>query len=219
MSNMKMWFVGFSLILFQAEHLLGISAYHLGSITEWDDFERLFIRKFGERKMTASLHKELGAIKMDKKEKVKYFNQRFLNVLIKFPHDVAPAQSLAIEYYMTMLTPSIGMFVKRDNKNTLALNFDEAETIERELSSYEHHSHTKETKTIGKRPLLLTKPPEKEPKDIDNVVKLVKKFSNKVVDLKKNVGEGSSKPELFDRSLRDKIVCQNHLNHLIWILT
>jgi hypothetical protein len=121
-----------------------------GSITEWDDFERLFIRKFGERKTTASLHKELGAIKMDKKEKVKYFNQRFLNVLIKFPHDVAPAQSLAIEYYTTTLTPSIGMFVKRDNKNTLALNFDEAETIERELSSYEHHSHSEETKTVGR---------------------------------------------------------------------
>jgi hypothetical protein len=82
--------------------------------------------------MTASLHKELGAIKMDKKEKVKYFNQRFLNVLIKFPHDVAPTQSLEIEYYTTTLTPSIGIFVKRDNKNTLALNFDEVETIEKE---------------------------------------------------------------------------------------
>jgi len=46
----------------------------VGSISDLDDFERLFIRKFGERKMTASLHKELGAIKMDKKEKVKYFN-------------------------------------------------------------------------------------------------------------------------------------------------
>jgi len=68
------------------------------SITEWDDFERLFIRKFGERKMNAYLHKELGAIKMDKKEKVKDFNQRFLNVLIKFPHKVAHAQSLSIEY-------------------------------------------------------------------------------------------------------------------------
>jgi hypothetical protein len=49
----------------------------------------------------------------------------------------------------------------------------------------------------GKRPFLLTKPPEKEPKDIDNVVKLVNKLSNKVVDLKRNVGEGSSKPQTF----------------------
>jgi hypothetical protein len=68
---------------------------------------------------------------MDKKEKVKYFNQRFLNVLIRFPHDVAPVQSLTIEYYTTELTPSIGIFVKIYNKNNLALNFDEYETIEK----------------------------------------------------------------------------------------
>jgi hypothetical protein len=46
-------------------------------------------------------------------------------------------------------------------------------------------------------PLLLTKPPNKEANDIDNVVKRVKKLSNEVVDLKKNVGEGSSKPQTF----------------------
>jgi hypothetical protein len=142
-----------------------------GSITEWDDFERLFIGKFGERKMTSSMHKELGAINMDKKEKAKDFNQRFLNVLIKFPHDVAPTQCLEIEYYTIMLTPSIAIFVKRDKKNKLKLSFDEAKTVERELYFYEHQSHTEETKTTGKRPLLLTKPPEKEPKDIDSVVK------------------------------------------------
>jgi hypothetical protein len=144
-----------------------------------------------------SLQKELGAIKMDKKEKVKYFNQRFLNVLIKFPHDVASTQSSTIEYYMTTFTPSIGIFVKRDNKKTLALNFDEVEIVEKELSSYEHHSYTEETKTSGKRPFLLTKPPEKEPKDINNVVKLVNKLSNEVVYLKRNVGESSSKPQAF----------------------
>jgi hypothetical protein len=44
---------------------------------------------------------------------------------------------------------------------------------------------------------LLTKPPEKEPKDIDSVVKLVKKLSNEVVDLKKNVGEGPSRNRPF----------------------
>jgi hypothetical protein len=123
-----------------------------GSITEWDDFERLFIRKFGERKTVSSLHKELGAIKMDKKEKVKYFNQRFLNVLIKFSHIVALAQSLEIEYYTVVSTPSIGIFFKMANKNTLELDFDEAEIVERELSSYEHPSHTEETKIMERDP-------------------------------------------------------------------
>jgi hypothetical protein len=65
-----------------------------------------------EKEKQLSLHNELGAIIMDKRERVKDFNQIFLNVLIKFPHDVALAQSLAIEYYTTALTPSIGMFVK-----------------------------------------------------------------------------------------------------------
>jgi len=76
----------------------------------------------------------------------------------------------------------------------LALNFDEDETVERELSSYDQHPRYEKTKLDGKKPLLLTKPPDKESRDIDNVVKMVKKISNEVVDLKNNVGEGSSKP-------------------------
>jgi hypothetical protein len=79
----------------------------------------------------------------------------------------------------------------------LALKFDEVETVERELSAYDQHPRYEETKSVGKKPLLLTKPPDKESKDIDNVVKMVKKLSNEVVDLKKNVGEGSSKPRNF----------------------
>jgi hypothetical protein len=89
------------------------------------------------------------------------------------------------------------MFVKQSNKNTLALKFDEAETVERELSAYDQHPCYEETKSVGKKPLLLTKPPDKESKDIDSVVKMVKKLSNEVVDLKKNVGEGSSKLKNF----------------------
>jgi hypothetical protein len=164
------------------------------SITDWDNFKRFFMRKFGERKKTASLHNELRAIRMDKRERVKDFNQRFLNVLIKFPHDVSPAQSLAIEYYTTALTPSIGMFAKKSNRNTLALNFDGAKNVKTELSAYDQHPCYEETKLTRKKPLILTKPLDMESKVIDNEVKMVKKLSNEVVDLKKNVGEGSSKP-------------------------
>jgi hypothetical protein len=157
MSNMKMWSVDYFLTPSQVEHLHGISVFPPSSITSWDDFERVFIRKFGERKTTTSLYKELGAIKMDKREKVKYFNQIFLNVLTKFTNDTTPAQSLAIEYYTTTLIPSIGMFVKQANKNTLALNFDEAETVERELSSYDHHSHPEEIKSAWKETFVANK--------------------------------------------------------------
>jgi len=74
------------------------------SIIDFDSFERFFMRKFGEKKTTASLHNELGSIRMEKRERVKYFNQIFINVLINFPHEVFPAQSLAIEYYTVSLT-------------------------------------------------------------------------------------------------------------------
>jgi len=43
----------------------------------------------------------------------------------------------------------------------------------------------------------LTNPPEKEPKDMDIMVKLVKKLLNEVVDLKKNAREGPSRPRPF----------------------
>jgi hypothetical protein len=91
---------------------------------------------------------------------------------------------------MTTLIPSTCMFFKRANKNTLDLNFDEDEKVERELFSYDNHSHLEEIKLAGNKPFLLTKPPKREPNDIDNVVKLVKTLSIEVVDLKKNVGEG-----------------------------
>jgi len=55
------------------------------------------------------------------------------------------------------------------------------------------HPIAEETKNVGKKPLLLTKPPKKEPKELENIVKLVKKLSNEVVELNKNVGEGYSK--------------------------
>jgi hypothetical protein len=95
-------------------------------------------------------------------------------------------------------------------KTTLAHNFEEAKEVEKELLSLGSHPTFEETKAAGKKPLLLTKPPEKEPKDLDSVVKLVKNLSNEVVDLKKNVGEGSSKRNLFIHSLRRMITHQSH---------
>jgi hypothetical protein len=45
-----------------------------------------------------------------------------------------------------------------------------------------------ENKSTRKKQLLLNQPPNKESKDIDNVVKMVKRLSNEVVDLKDNIG-------------------------------
>jgi hypothetical protein len=45
--------------------------------------------------------------------------------------------------------------------------------------------------------MLLIKTPKREPKYLDNVVKLVKKLLENVVDLKKSVDEGPSSPIPF----------------------
>jgi hypothetical protein len=71
-----------------------------GSITYWNDFEKSFIGKFGEEKTLMTLFKELVALKMEKKEKVKDFNQCFTtspqtNSLV----ETAPLEPLVVEYY------------------------------------------------------------------------------------------------------------------------
>jgi hypothetical protein len=82
------------------------------SLTSWEDFEKAFIGNFGEPKTTAALYKELEAIKMEKREKGKDLNQRFITILTKFIVETTPLQSLSIEYYTSALVPSISMFVK-----------------------------------------------------------------------------------------------------------
>jgi len=109
---------------------------------------------------------------------VKYFNQHFTTTLNKFPTDSAPIEALTVEYYTSKLHRSIGMFFKWAGKVSLAQNFEEFKEVENEFLSLVIHPIAKETKSVRKKTLLLTKPPKKESKDLDNVVKLVKMFSN-----------------------------------------
>jgi hypothetical protein len=69
--------------------------------------------------------------------------------------------------------------------------------VEKEILSLGNHPIDEENKLAGKNPLLPTKPLEMEPTNLDSVVKLVKELSNEVVDIKKSVGEGSSKKTSF----------------------
>jgi len=68
---------------------------------------------------------------LEKKEKVKDFNQCFTTVLNKFIVEIAPLEPLAFKYYTSALLPSIAMFVKRADKATLAHNFQEAKVVEK----------------------------------------------------------------------------------------
>jgi hypothetical protein len=83
------------------------------SITSWEDFEKDFIGKFGERKTTISLYKELGAIKLEKREKLKGFNQHFTTILTMFTSETTSLQSFSIKYYTSAQIPSIVMFVNK----------------------------------------------------------------------------------------------------------
>ena len=45
-----------------------------GSITNWGEFNKVFLDKFGEDKTPTLLALELSRIKMESKERIKYFN-------------------------------------------------------------------------------------------------------------------------------------------------
>ena len=67
---------------------------------------------------------ELSRMRCDKKDRIKYFNQRFINHLNRIPEK--PAKSIQVEFYNVALPPSVAMFVKARQKRTLPENFIEA---------------------------------------------------------------------------------------------
>ena len=73
------------------------------SIAIWDTFERVFKSKFGNKKFVASLMKELLSMRMEKKEKVQDFNQRFTTLLSSFSSAKKPVEESLVEYYTTTL--------------------------------------------------------------------------------------------------------------------
>jgi len=72
----------------------------------------MFFERFVNDKTLAMLLKELGSLKMERKEKVKIFNQRFLCILKKFSIDTKPHDSITVDYYTSTLPTSIVQFIK-----------------------------------------------------------------------------------------------------------
>jgi len=58
----------------------------VGSITNWGDFHKSFLDKFGEENTNGALMSELLYLFMSPKERVKYFNQMFTMVSNKFKY-------------------------------------------------------------------------------------------------------------------------------------
>ena len=63
----------------------------------WDTFERLFKGKFGSQRTTATLMKELLSLRMEKKEKLHDFSQRFVAHLNNFSATIKPTEETLIE--------------------------------------------------------------------------------------------------------------------------
>ena len=87
---------------------------------------------------------ELSRIRFDKKDKVKDFNQRFINLLNRIPENLV--ESIQVEFYIAALPPPIAMFVKEREKRTLAENFLEAIKVEKDLASISSHQGNEENK-------------------------------------------------------------------------
>lgn len=83
-----------------------------GSITSWASFRTLFLNKFGGDKTPATLVLELFRIKMNSKEKIKEFNQRFLTLRNKIPTAARLTEAVTLEFYTSALPLSVAMFVK-----------------------------------------------------------------------------------------------------------
>ena len=111
--------------------------------------------------------KELLSMRMEKKEKVQEFNQRFTTLLNSCSALTKPADESLVEYYTTTFYPPISMFVKRDNKVTLVEKYDEAKKVEVDMDSIARHTLEPELKhTTSKRPLPLTKAKEEHPNEL-----------------------------------------------------
>lgn len=93
----------------------------VGSIASWQQFETAFISQFEDDKTLRMIVLELSRMRCDKKDRIKDFNQRFINHLNRIPEKLA--ESIQVEFYTTALPPSIAMFVKARQKRTLAENF------------------------------------------------------------------------------------------------
>lgn len=124
------------------------------SIQNWKGFKQLFHEKFVDDKTAAMLLKEMENMNMEQKEKVKDFNQRFNCILNRFPIVMKPHDSITIDYYTSALPASTMQFVKRTTKPTLAENYEEAITVEKDLCEIGvivDNESSKDSKDMGKR--------------------------------------------------------------------
>ena len=114
------------------------------------------------------------------------FTQRFVAHLNNFDVAIKPTENTLIEYYTSALGPDLAMFFKRSVKPTLVETNEEVEKVEAKMDSIDQYPVQSKEKTYGNiKPLLLNQPKDKRSQELDGVVKMMQKLSNRVIDLEK----------------------------------
>jgi len=111
----------------------------------------MFLEKFVDDKTPSMLPKELGSLKMEGKEKVKDFNQRFTCILNKFAVDTKPHDSITVNYY----TSALPQFVKRLEKPTILESCEEAIVVDKDFHAIrfvKDDESTKDSKDTRRKP-------------------------------------------------------------------
>jgi hypothetical protein len=105
---------------------------------------------------------ELSSLKMNPKEKVKYFNQRFLTLKNRIPTDSMPVENLIVAYYTKALHHNVEIWVKRSKKSTLLEAFKEASQIEKHILSLKDNltNEAEITPSYKKKIEILPRPPQ-----------------------------------------------------------
>jgi hypothetical protein len=118
------------------------------------------LENFGDYKSPEILVMELFSLKMNPKEKVKDFNQRFLTLKNKIAADSMPAEILIVAYSTKALHNNIAIWVKRAKKNTLLEAFEEARKIEKDILKLKDnlHSEVETTSSSKKKVEILARP-------------------------------------------------------------
>ena len=114
------------------------------SIASWKQFETSFLSQFGDDRTSQVLVLEISRIRFEKKGKVKYFNQIFINLLNRILEN--PTKSIQVEFYTTPFRPAMAMFVKACKKKNLAEHFLEAIEMEKDMASISSDQGNEENK-------------------------------------------------------------------------
>ena len=157
--------------------------------------------KFGEDKTPVLLALELSQIKMEPKEIIKYFNQRFLTLKNKILVASQPPEDIIIENYTSSLPKYSGMFVKRAGKTMLVETFEEAIKVEKDSMSYEPDRSGKSDSFPHRK---AEKPNSDKDKafDIEQLQNDNRTLTNEVIGLKKTNSEASPSRGYFRNQFR-----------------